>query len=105
MSTSPPTPAGSVEGGLAPPQEIVERALAASRADGCVVLVEDLSQAEVRFANNTTTTNGVRRSRRVAVVTFRTTVAGASGAGAWVRVPALRVRGRRPPPWRGERQR
>jgi len=56
---------------LATPQETVERALAASRADGCAVLVEELSQAEVRFANNTTTTNGVRRDRRVAVVSFR----------------------------------
>jgi predicted Zn-dependent protease len=64
---------------LAPPQEIVERALAASRSEGCAVLVEELSQAEVRFANNTTTTNGVRRSRRVAVVTFRTTGSGGSG--------------------------
>ena len=49
----------------------MERALAASRAQGCVVIVEELSQAEVRFANNTTTTNGVRRDRRVAVVSFR----------------------------------
>ena len=56
---------------LSSPQEVVERALAASRAEGCVVIVEELSQAEVRFANNTTTTNGVRRDRRVAVVSFR----------------------------------
>ncbi|MDR3650234.1 MAG: hypothetical protein P4L20_14155, partial [Acidimicrobiales bacterium] len=56
---------------LPPPQEVVERALAASRADGCAVIVEEVSQAEVRFANNTTTTNGVRRNRRVAVVSFR----------------------------------
>ena len=78
---------------LAPPQEVIERALAASRADGCVVIVEELSQAEVRFANNTTTTNGVRRNRRVAVVSFRsvrdsaavdpgaTAVGAASGSG------------------------
>ena len=58
-------------GRLAPPQDVVERALAAGRGDGCAVLVEELSQAEVRFANNTTTTNGVRRDRRVAVVSFR----------------------------------
>ncbi len=56
---------------LPPPQEVVERALAASRAEGCAVIVEEISQAEVRFANNTTTTNGVRRNRRVAVVSFR----------------------------------
>jgi len=57
--------------GLSAPQEVVERALAASRCDGCAVIVEDVSQVEVRFANNTTTTNGVRRDRRVAVVSFR----------------------------------
>jgi predicted Zn-dependent protease len=56
---------------LTSPQEVVERALAESRSDGCVVIVEEVSQAEVRFANNTTTTNGVRRNRRVAVVSFK----------------------------------
>ncbi|HXQ90997.1 MAG TPA: metallopeptidase TldD-related protein [Acidimicrobiales bacterium] len=77
---------------LTSPQEVVERALAASRGDGCVVIVEELSEAEVRFANNTTTTNGVRRDRRVAVVSFRSVgtapltlgvaSASASGSGA-----------------------
>jgi predicted Zn-dependent protease len=57
----------------------VERALAVSRADGCAVIVEEISQAEVRFANNTTTTNGVRRDRRVVVVSFRS-IADPSGA-------------------------
>jgi predicted Zn-dependent protease len=56
---------------LPPPDEVVERALAASRSEDCVVIVEETSQAEVRFANNTTTTNGVRRDRRVVVVSFR----------------------------------
>ena len=56
---------------MSPPHEVVERALAASRSDGCTVIVEDVSQAEVRFANNTTTTNGMRRDRRVVVVSFR----------------------------------
>jgi len=48
-----------------------------------VVIVEEVSQAEVRFANNTTTTNGVRRNRRVAVVSFRALAgAGTGGVGA-----------------------
>jgi len=59
---------------------VVEQALAASRADGCAVIVEEVSQAEVRFANNTTTTNGVRRNRRVAVVSFRALAGGRGGA-------------------------
>ena len=33
-------------------------------ADGCIVLVDEASHADVRFALNTTTTNGVRRDRR-----------------------------------------
>ena len=52
-------------------QELVERGLAAADragADGCVVLVEETSHADVRFARNTTTTNGVTRARSVGVV-------------------------------------
>ena len=66
---------------LEAPQAVVERALAASRSDGCAVIVEEISQAEVRFANNTTTTNGVRRDRRVVVVSFRSLPDGGEGAG------------------------
>jgi predicted Zn-dependent protease len=52
-------------------QAVVEDGLgAASRggADGCIVLVDETSHADVRFALNTTTTNGVRRDRSVTVV-------------------------------------
>ncbi|HEY5023881.1 MAG TPA: metallopeptidase TldD-related protein [Acidimicrobiales bacterium] len=69
---------------LGTPQEVVERALAASTAQGCVVIVEEVSQAEVRFANNTTTTNGVRRDRRVAVVSFR--AVGSDGSAGFARL-------------------
>jgi len=75
---------GSGERHLTSPQEVVERALAASVAEGCVVIVEEVSQAEVRFANNTTTTNGVRRDRRVAVVSFR--AAGSDGSAGFARL-------------------
>jgi predicted Zn-dependent protease len=40
----------------------------AAGADGCIVLVEEGSHADVRFACNTTTTNGVHRARQVSVV-------------------------------------
>jgi predicted Zn-dependent protease len=50
--------------------EVIERALSSSRVDNCVVVVSDGSEADVRFANNTTTTNGLRRDRRVTVVSF-----------------------------------
>jgi predicted Zn-dependent protease len=74
-----------------PAQELVEHGLviaSAAGADGCVVLVEEGSHADVRFALNTTTTNGLQRSRAVSVVTIagtsvgtarRTGVVGAEG--------------------------
>lgn len=55
---------------LVPSHDVVESALKASRTAGCIVLVQDDSEAEVRFANNTVTTDGVRRSRRVTVVSL-----------------------------------
>ncbi len=50
------------------PQETVERALALSKADGCVVLATERSEANLRWASNTLTTNGSMRSREVAVI-------------------------------------
>ena len=44
------------------PQQIVETALAASTADGCVVVVQSSTEANVRWANSTATTNGLART-------------------------------------------
>ncbi len=67
------------------PQETVERALeiAAGIAgvDGCVVLADESSSANVRWANNTLTTNGVTRGRRLTVIA---SVKGADGVAAGV---------------------
>ncbi|MFG1973964.1 metallopeptidase TldD-related protein [Nonomuraea fuscirosea] len=52
------------------PQEMVERALRLSRNDGCVVLVDEESTANLRFAGNTLTTNGVARSARLTVISI-----------------------------------
>lgn len=71
----------ALRGSLASPPEVVERAIAAATAGPCAVVVEDRSEAEVRFANNTTTTNGQRRDRRVTVVSF---VDGRGGTGVGV---------------------
>ncbi len=59
--------------GLPAAQDLIDTALAAAArdSDGCVVIVEDSSEVDVRFANNTTTTNGDRRDRRVTVVCLR----------------------------------
>lgn len=58
------------------PQETVERALALSKADGCVVVATERSEANLRWAGNTLTTNGSMRSRSIAVIS---TIAGAAG--------------------------
>ncbi|GAA5148643.1 metallopeptidase TldD-related protein [Nocardioides marinquilinus] len=52
------------------PQSLVEQALAASVADHCVVIVRAQSTANLRWANNTLTTNGVMSSVGVTVVSF-----------------------------------
>ncbi|HEV2360885.1 MAG TPA: hypothetical protein VGS21_04210, partial [Acidimicrobiales bacterium] len=64
----------SERNGLVPAQELVERGLRAAalgspqgKHAGAVVIVDDGSSAEMRFAVNTTTTNGLRRSRSVTV--------------------------------------
>src|SRR5260370_6096699 len=57
----------SAPSGLSP-QEAVERALAASRSDDCVVIAEETSSANLRWAGNTLTTNGVSSSRQLTVI-------------------------------------
>jgi len=52
-------------------QDLVERLLALSRTEGCLVLVEDRTDANLRWAANSLTTNGVTRSRAVTVVAVR----------------------------------
>jgi predicted Zn-dependent protease len=63
------------------PQEIVESCLDLSKSDGCVVLVDESDSANLRWANNTLTTNGVMRARSVTVVA---TVGDAEGIAAGV---------------------
>ncbi|MCX2182935.1 TldD/PmbA family protein [Streptomyces sp. SKN60] len=63
------------------PYEIVERALELSRADGCVVIADEESSANLRWAGNALTTNGVTRGRTLTVIA---TVDGAQGAASGV---------------------
>lgn len=53
---------------MSTPQETVERALGFSRTDGCIVIADESSGANLRWAGNTLTTNGVTRSRRLTVI-------------------------------------
>ena len=62
------------------PQQLAERALAAAKADGTVVMVDESSTANLRWANNTLTTNGVAANRRVTVVSTLKRGEGASAA-------------------------
>ncbi|MFJ8273729.1 metallopeptidase TldD-related protein [Streptomyces sp. NPDC094154] len=63
------------------PHEVVERALALSRADGCVVIADEQSTANLRWAGNALTTNGVTRGR---VLTVIATVGGREGTASGV---------------------
>ncbi|MEU9474720.1 TldD/PmbA family protein [Streptomyces sp. NPDC048191] len=63
------------------PHEIVERALALSRADGCVVIADEHSTANLRWAGNALTTNGVTRGRTLTVIA---TVDGKEGTASGV---------------------
>ncbi|HEX3931684.1 MAG TPA: metallopeptidase TldD-related protein [Nocardioides sp.] len=57
-------------GTTTPVQALVEHALAASTADDCVVIAHHRTAANLRWANNTLTTNGAMRRVDVAVVSF-----------------------------------
>ncbi|MGA4842802.1 metallopeptidase TldD-related protein [Streptomyces sp. G45] len=63
------------------PHEIVERALELSTADGCVVIADEESTANLRWAGNALTTNGVTRGRTLTVIA---TVDGAQGTASGV---------------------
>ncbi|MFD3512429.1 metallopeptidase TldD-related protein [Streptomyces sp. NPDC058657] len=63
------------------PYEIVERALELSTADGCVVIADEESSANLRWAGNALTTNGVTRGRTLTVVA---TVDGSEGTASGV---------------------
>lgn len=53
------------------PQALIEHALSASTSDQCVVLVQDSTSANLRWANNTLTTNGVMHGIGVTVIAFQ----------------------------------
>ncbi|MGO9784069.1 MAG: metallopeptidase TldD-related protein [Streptosporangiaceae bacterium] len=71
------------------PQDIIEHALSLATCSGCVVIADETSTANLRWAGNTLTTNGVARSRRLTVIAIDRRSAGAavgvvsrSGVGA-----------------------
>jgi predicted Zn-dependent protease len=58
------------------PQDLVEHALAACTADDCVVVLRDRTSANLRWAGNTLTTNGVMSGTSLSVVSFVRTAGG-----------------------------
>ncbi|MFD9718473.1 metallopeptidase TldD-related protein [Streptomyces sp. NPDC059076] len=63
------------------PYEIVERALELSSTDGCMVIADEQSSANLRWAGNALTTNGVTRGRTLTVIA---TVDGSQGTASGV---------------------
>ena len=63
------------------PQQLLEHALATSTADDCIVIVREVTSANLRWANNTLTTNGVMTEVSVTVVSFAA-VAGGIATGS-----------------------
>ena len=63
------------------PQHLVEHALAASTADDCIAIVRESTSANLRWANNTLTTNGVMTGVSVTIVSFAS-VAGGVATGS-----------------------
>jgi predicted Zn-dependent protease len=51
-------------------QDLVEQALAVSTADDCLVIAHHRTSANLRWANNTLTTNGAMRAIDVTVISF-----------------------------------
>ncbi len=51
-------------------QELIARITQAAHFDDCVVIINDKSQANLRWANSTLTTNGVIKERNVTVIAF-----------------------------------
>jgi predicted Zn-dependent protease len=63
----------------ATPQSLVEHALVSSTSDDCIAIVRDHTSANLRWANNTLTTNGVMHSISMTVISF---IRGADGVSS-----------------------
>jgi predicted Zn-dependent protease len=63
------------------PQELIERITAASDADDCIVVIKEKTEANLRWASSTLTTNGVMASREISVIAF-VSVDGGMAAGS-----------------------
>lgn len=58
------------------PAELIEKLLKLSRADDCIVILEESSSINVRWANNTTTTNGQATAQGLVIIAVKNRRAG-----------------------------
>lgn len=65
-------------------QDLIDAITSAATCDDCVVIVKDSTQANLRWANSTLTTNGVIEQRSITVIAF-VALAGGMAAGAVTR--------------------
>ena len=62
-------------------QDLIEKITAAATCDDCIVVVKDKTQANLRWAGSTLTTNGVIQERSVTVVAFVAVAGGMESGG------------------------
>ena len=62
-------------------QDLIEKITAAATCDDCIVVVKDKTQANLRWAGSTLTTNGVIQERSVTVVAFVAVNGGMASGG------------------------
>lgn len=62
-------------------QELIEKITSDATCDDCIVVVKDKTQANLRWAGSTLTTNGVIQERSVTVIAFVKTGAGMATGG------------------------
>ncbi|MGH3830140.1 MAG: metallopeptidase TldD-related protein [Pseudonocardiaceae bacterium] len=72
---------GPINGPALGPHELTTTALAASKADGCIVVLSDTSEVNLRWANSTMTTNGHTTTRSFSVISV---LDGADGTASGV---------------------
>ena len=62
-------------------QDLIEKIVAKATSDDCVVIITDKTQANLRWANSTLTTNGVIQERAITIIAF-VAMEGGMAAGA-----------------------
>ena len=62
-------------------QDLIEKITAAATCDDCIVVVKDKTQANLRWAGSTLTTNGVIQERSVTVIAFVAVDGGMASGG------------------------